>query len=81
MTLSPQTPPRLGPIIVLTEAEIRRLVTLDLDALGAIEDAFSKLSAGEADVPPIVGLFVPDRHGEVDVKAAYIHGQIGRAHV
>jgi ornithine cyclodeaminase len=25
-------------------------------------------------VPPILGLFVPDRHGEVDVKAAYIHG-------
>jgi ectoine utilization protein EutC len=74
MALSQQTPPRLGPIVVLTETEIRRLVTLDLDALGAIEDAFSKLAAGEADVPPIVGLFVPDRRGEVDVKGAYIHG-------
>jgi ectoine utilization protein EutC len=59
---------------VLTEPEIRRLVALDADALAAVEDAFSKLAAGHADVPPIVGLFVPDRRGEVDVKGAYIHG-------
>jgi ectoine utilization protein EutC len=65
---------RRDPILVLTEPEIRRLVTLDLEALAAVEDAFSSLAAGEADVPPIVGLFVPDRNGEVDVKGAYIHG-------
>jgi ectoine utilization protein EutC len=63
-----------GPIVVLTEPEIRQLVSLDDEALAAIEDAFSRLAAGLADVPPIVGLFVPSRHGEVDVKAAYIHG-------
>ncbi len=32
------------------------------------------LASGQADVPPILGLFVPERRGEVDVKAAYIHG-------
>jgi ectoine utilization protein EutC len=66
--------PRREPILVLTEREIRQVVAIDLDALGAIEDAFTRLARGEADVPPILGLFVPDRHGEVDVKAAYIHG-------
>ncbi len=66
--------PRRDPILVLTERELRQVVTLDLDALAAVENAFTRLAHGEADVPPILGLFVPDRHGEVDVKAAYIHG-------
>ena len=58
----------------MAEPEIRRLVPLDLEALTAIEHAFSRLAEGRADVPPIVGLFVPEYQGEVDVKAAYIHG-------
>lgn len=66
--------PRVEPILVLTEREIRQVVTMDLEALGAIEEAFTRLAEGGADVPPILGLFVPGRHGEVDVKAAYIHG-------
>jgi ectoine utilization protein EutC len=66
--------PRREPVLVLSEAEIRRMVTLDLGALAAIEDAFTRLASGKADVPPILGLFVPERRGEVDVKAAYIHG-------
>ncbi len=66
--------PRRDPILVLTERELREVVTLDLDALAAIEHAFTRLARREADVPPILGLFVPERHGEVDVKAAYIHG-------
>lgn len=66
--------PRVEPIVVLTEREIRSVVALDLQALAAIEDAFTRLADGQADVPPIVGLFVPRRRGEVDVKAAYIHG-------
>ncbi len=65
---------RPADIIVLSEPEIRALVPLDLDALGAIERAFAALADRRADVPPIVGLFVPERGGEVDVKGAYIHG-------
>lgn len=60
-------------IVVLTEAEVRQLVPLDADALRAIEQGFTSLAEGRADVPPIIGLFVPERRGEVDVKAAYIH--------
>jgi ectoine utilization protein EutC len=66
--------PKREPILVLGERELRLVVTLDLDALAAIEDAFTRLAGGQADVPPILGLFVPERRGEVDVKAAYIRG-------
>jgi ornithine cyclodeaminase/alanine dehydrogenase-like protein (mu-crystallin family) len=59
--------PRREPVLVLSEAEIRRLVTPDRDALAAIEDAFTRLASGKAGVPPILGLFVPERRGEVDV--------------
>jgi ectoine utilization protein EutC len=71
---NPIDAPRREPVLVLSEAEIRRLVTLDRGALAAVEDAFTRLACGQADVPPILGLFVPERRGEVDVKAAYIHG-------
>jgi ornithine cyclodeaminase/alanine dehydrogenase-like protein (mu-crystallin family) len=66
--------PRREPVLVLSEPELRQVVTLDHDALAAVEDAFARLANGQADVPPILGLFVPERRGEVDVKASYIHG-------
>ncbi len=66
-------PSREG-VLVLSEAEIRSLVSVDQEALAAIEEAFSRLAAGQADVPPIVGLFVPEFRGEIDVKGAYVHG-------
>ena len=71
---SPNDVPRREPVRVLSEPELRQVVTIDRDALAAIEDAFTRLARREADVPPILGLFVPERHGEIDVKAAFIHG-------
>ena len=70
--LAPPTAP--GPIVVLTEPQIRQLVRMDHDALAAVELAFARLAEGRTDVPPVVGFFVPERRGEVDVKGAYIHG-------
>jgi ornithine cyclodeaminase/alanine dehydrogenase-like protein (mu-crystallin family) len=66
--------PLREPVLVLSEPELRQVVALDDDALAAIEDAFTRLANGQADVPPILGMFVPERRGEVDVKAAYLHG-------
>jgi ornithine cyclodeaminase/alanine dehydrogenase-like protein (mu-crystallin family) len=71
---NPNDAPRREPVLVLSEPELRQVVTLDRDALAAVEDAFARLANGQADVPPILGLFVPERRGEVDVKASYIHG-------
>ena len=61
-------------VLVLTEPEIRECTKLDHEALTAVENAFTSLATGDAFVPPIMGILVPERDGEVDVKAAYIKG-------
>lgn len=59
---------------ILTEGELRALVGLDAEGLDAIRDAFRRLSAGEAVQPPVMRIDVPEHHGEVDVKGAYVRG-------
>lgn len=61
-------------ITVLKEAEIRECVTLDQEAISAVADGFASLAAGEATLPPILRVDIPEHKGEVDVKTAYIHG-------
>lgn len=61
-------------IIVLNEKEIRACVSMDQEALEAVAEGFSALAQGKVTVPPIMRIDVPDKHGEVDVKTAYIHG-------
>ena len=57
-------------ITLLTEAEIRRCVGMDLEAIAAVEDGFTRLANGEATMPPIVCLPIPEHRGEVDIKTA-----------
>lgn len=66
-------------IRIVTEAELRRVVTLDLDTVNVIERAFAALAAGDVVMPPILSMDLPDVHGEVDVKTAYIPGFDGFA--
>jgi ornithine cyclodeaminase len=47
---------------------------MDDDAMAAVAEGFSRLAQGEATVPPILRIDVPENNGEVDVKTAYIHG-------
>ena len=61
-------------ITVVTEAELRALVCLDEEALAAVADGFTALATTEVALPPIMRIDVPDQNGEVDVKAAYVHG-------
>ena len=61
-------------VSVFSEQEIRQATELNVDALAVIEDAFSRLAQGLATVPPIIGIEIPDRHGEVDIKTAYVRG-------
>ena len=61
-------------IRIVTEEELRRCVEMDNESLKAVEESFVSLSKGEATVPPIMMIPVPERTGEVDVKSAYIHG-------
>ncbi|ANT52780.1 cyclodeaminase [Mesorhizobium amorphae] len=64
---------------ILTEAELRRIVTLDLDAVACVENAFRALATLPVAMPPILRLDIPEHNGEVDVKSAYVPGIDGFA--
>ena len=62
------------PIRILNEREIRSCVQMDLESLQIVEEAFVRLSGGQAVVPPIMRIDAEAYKGEVDVKSAYIKG-------
>lgn len=62
------------PIMLLNEGEIRKCVSLNAEALEEIAKGFTALAKGKVTLPPILRIDVPENHGEVDVKTAYIHG-------
>ncbi|WP_309084632.1 ectoine utilization protein EutC [Chelativorans sp.] len=59
---------------ILTEADLRRIVPLDLDAVACVENAFRALATEAVAMPPILRLDIPEHRGEVDVKTAYVPG-------
>lgn len=66
-------------IAIVTEAELRQAVKLDLELVGVIERAFAALAGGDVVMPPILSMDLPMVNGEVDVKTAYIPGFDGFA--
>jgi ectoine utilization protein EutC len=66
-------------IFVLTERDLRGCVQLDRVAIDVVELAFRALASGKVVMPPILSMDIPDAHGEVDVKTAYIPGFDGFA--
>ncbi|AXS40460.1 ectoine utilization protein EutC [Breoghania sp. L-A4] len=64
---------------ILTQAELRTLVPLDLDAVSCVENAFRALATLPVVMPPILRLDIPEFRGEVDVKTAYVPGVDGFA--
>lgn len=64
----------MRPMTILTEAELRRLVKLDLEAVACVENAFRALATEKVAMPPILRLDIPEHRGEVDVKTAYVPG-------
>lgn len=61
-------------ITLLSEADLRSCITLDRDAVDAIEQAFALLATAKVAMPPILRLDIPEHNGEVDVKTAYLSG-------
>jgi ornithine cyclodeaminase len=61
-------------MIVLTEADLRKIVRLDLDVVACVENAFRALATLPVAMPPILRLDIPEHRGEVDVKTAYVPG-------
>jgi ectoine utilization protein EutC len=66
-------------ITILTEAELRQCVTLDAAAVEIVAQAFAALARGGVVMPPILSMAIPEQHGEVDVKTAYVPGLPGFA--
>ena len=60
-------------MLIFSEEEIRGALTLD-DALRAVEEAFAALARGEARLPGVIGLEIPEARGEVHVKGAHLAG-------
>lgn len=61
-------------VTILTEAELRRCVGMDQEALTAVAGAFTRLAAEKVTMPPIMRIDIPENSGEVDVKSAYLQG-------
>lgn len=61
-------------IVVLTESELRRSVDLDREAVDIVAEGFRALARNQAVMPPVLSMAMEDRHGEVDVKTAYVRG-------
>lgn len=61
-------------IHILTEAELRQAVKLDLTTVDVVERAFAALAGGGVIMPPVLSMDLPMVHGEIDVKTAFIPG-------
>ncbi|MEL6196809.1 MAG: cyclodeaminase [Pseudomonadota bacterium] len=59
---------------ILTEAELRQTVELDLGAVDVVEAAFAGLATGGVVMPPVLSMTLAAIGGEVDVKTAYVPG-------
>jgi ornithine cyclodeaminase len=64
----------MSEVILLSEADLRSCVALDLASIDAIEQAFVLLATAAVAMPPILRLDIPEHNGEVDVKTAYLPG-------
>ena len=59
---------------VVTEAHLRRIVTLDTQLVDMVEGAFVALAEGRVVMPPIMSVELHDRNAEIDAKTAYVSG-------
>jgi ornithine cyclodeaminase len=66
-------------IRIVTEADLRSAVGLDIETVDVVEQAFTALAGGEVVMPPILSMDLAAANGEVDVKTAYIPGFEGFA--
>jgi ornithine cyclodeaminase len=69
----------MAQMVILTEPDLRRIVTLDASAVACVEEAFLALATRAVVMPPILRLDIVENRGEVDVKTAYVPGLDGFA--
>lgn len=61
-------------ILLLTEAELRRAVSLDKAAIDCVEAGFAALATKAVQMPPVLSMAIEPHNGEIDVKTAYVPG-------
>ena len=61
-------------ITILTESDLRAIISLDNESVDCIESAFRLLATTDVVMPPILSFHIPDHNGEIDVKTAYVPG-------
>lgn len=66
-------------IAMLNESELRSCARLDRNALNTIGEAFAALHRGDAIMPPVLSMELPDDNAEVDIKTAWIRDMDGFA--
>lgn len=44
---------------ILTEADLRQIITLDMASVACVENAFQALAGGGVNMPPILRLDIP----------------------
>ena len=59
--------------LVVTEAELRSCLPLDMQSLDAVEQAFSWIAEGRVTMPPVMHIDV-DADSAVDIKGAFVEG-------
>lgn len=69
----------MADVTILAERDLRACVSLDLSAIDIVEEAFAALARGGVVMPPILSMAIAEKHGEVDVKTAYVPGLAGFA--
>jgi ectoine utilization protein EutC len=69
----------MSSIRVLTESDLRAVVGLETEELATVEAVYPLITSGEAAMPPIMRIDVPERNGEIDIKSAYLPGHPGIA--
>ena len=63
---------------ILREADVRAALPMTA-CIDAVEAAFVAYSSGQAELPGVIHLDVPESRGEIHVKAGHIHGAPGYA--
>jgi ornithine cyclodeaminase/alanine dehydrogenase-like protein (mu-crystallin family) len=58
---------------ILREADVRRAIDMAA-CIRACERAFAAYSTGEAELPGVIHLDVPESEGEIHIKAGHLHG-------
>ncbi len=63
----------MGTVRVFREADVRAALPMAA-CIDAVEAAFVASSTGEAELPDVIHLDVPEAKGEIHVKAGHLHG-------